>query len=71
MTWLYSLGTLEYVFIALFIILYGAYIFRVVSTAKHLKTGYAGVFVKVGLRTLLFATIIIALLGPSFGESKR
>ncbi|MEM6523232.1 MAG: VWA domain-containing protein [Bacteroidota bacterium] len=71
MTWLYSLGAIEIIFILLFIVFYGAYLFRVITTAKHLKTGYSGVFVKVGLRTLLLATIIIALLGPSFGESKR
>mgnify|MGYP001791839593 FL=1 len=71
MTWLYSLGTTEIIFIILFTALYGAYLFRVISTARHLKTSYSGVFAKIGLRTLLLATIIIALLGPSFGESKR
>lgn len=71
MTWLYALSTTEIVFIFLFALLYGAYLYRVITTARHLKTSFNGVFVKVGLRTLLLATIIIALLGPSFGESQR
>ena len=71
MTWLYSLGTTEIIFIVLFIFFYGAYLYRVISTAKHLNTSFGGVFAKIGLRTLLLATIIIALMGPSFGESKR
>ena len=71
MIWLYSLSFLEITFILLFIILYGAYLYRVISTAKYLKTPYSGVFLKIGLRSLLMASIIIALMGPSFGESKR
>lgn len=71
MTWLYPLGTLEIVFIIVFIILYGAYLSRVIRTARHLNTGFAGVFVKIGLRTLLLAAIVMSLMGPSFGESKR
>ncbi|MEM9858127.1 MAG: VWA domain-containing protein [Bacteroidota bacterium] len=71
MTWLYTLGTTEIIFIVIFVLLYSAYLFRVINTARHLKTSYAGVFIKIALRTLLLTTIIIALLGPSFGESKR
>ncbi|MCG8386254.1 MAG: VWA domain-containing protein [Cytophagales bacterium] len=71
MSWLYDLGVLEFTLISLFVVLYGAYLYRVISTANYLKTGFAGVFVKIGLRTLFVASIVLALLGPSFGESKR
>lgn len=33
--------------------------------------GYGKVFLKLGLRSLIFLLLITALLGPSFGESKR
>ncbi len=71
MSWLYDLGVLEFTLISLFVVLYGAYLYRVISTANYLKTGFAGVFVKIALRTLFVASIVLALLGPSFGESKR
>ncbi|WP_255518135.1 VWA domain-containing protein [Fulvivirga sp. M361] len=58
-------------FISLFILFYGAYLYRVIRTAKYLNTSYSGVFLKVGLRFLLLVSVIIAIMGPSFGESKR
>ncbi len=71
MSWLYAPGPLEITFVALFVVLYIAYLYRVIHTARYLNTGFAGVFVKVGLRTLFMTSIVLALLGPSFGESKR
>lgn len=58
-------------FILLFLIFYGIYIWRVVRIGRKLKTSFSGIFIKVGLRTLFFALLIISLLGPSFGESRR
>ena len=54
-----------------FLVLYGFYLFRVISIASRLKTPFATVFIKVFLRTLYFALIMIAMLGPSFGGSKK
>ena len=71
MVWLYSFNTLEFLFIGIFVLLYIAYLYRVISTAKYLKTSFSGVFIKIGLRSLFLACILIALMGPSFGESKR
>lgn len=51
--------------------LYGIFLFRIIQIARTLKTPYSTVFIKVILRTLMFGLLIIALLGPSFGESKR
>jgi Ca-activated chloride channel family protein len=71
MSWFKSFGFEELVFISLFILFYGIYIFRIVAIAKKLRTTYTGIFVKVAVRTLFFSLLIIALMGPSFGDAKR
>lgn len=71
MTWLYSLSGLEITFIALFVVFYMLYLIRVISISKKLSTPYSSVFIKLAIRSVYFALFIIALLGPSFGESKR
>ncbi|MBT1698268.1 VWA domain-containing protein [Fulvivirgaceae bacterium PWU4] len=47
------------------------YLTRVIGIAKRLKTPFATVFIKLFLRTLYFALLLIAMLGPSFGGSKK
>jgi Ca-activated chloride channel family protein len=69
--WYRDFGLTEIIFIALFAILYVAYIMRVVKIGKGLNTPYYTIFIKLGLRTLYFALFMIALLGPSFGGSKK
>lgn len=71
MNWYRSFGITEIVFIAAFLIFYVLYLTRVISIAKRLKTPFATVFVKLFLRTLYFALLLIAMLGPSFGGSKK
>ncbi|HEY0654483.1 MAG TPA: VWA domain-containing protein [Chryseosolibacter sp.] len=71
MSWYRSIGITEIIFIAAFVVLYGFYIARVIHIAKRLNTPYASVFIKVALRTVYFALFIVALLGPSFGGSKK
>lgn len=71
MSWYRSLGITEIVFIAAFLVFYGLYIARVINIAKRLNTPFRSVFIKVLLRTAYFALFIIALLGPSFGGSKK
>lgn len=70
-SWYRSLGITEFIFMGAFLVLYGFYLFRVISIASRLKTPFATVFIKVFLRTLYFALIMIAMLGPSFGGSKK
>ena len=70
-SWYRGFGITEIVFIAVFFILYTAYIWRVVRIAQSLRTTYVNVFIKVLLRTAIFGLLIISLLGPSFGESKK
>ena len=56
---------------AAFLLLYGLYLFRIIRVARILKTPFTGVFIKLFLRTLFFALLIMAILGPSFGGSKK
>nr|WP_236676215.1 VWA domain-containing protein [Chryseolinea lacunae] len=51
--------------------MYVFYFIRIIRIAQRLKTPYAKVFIKLVFRTLYFALFIIALLGPSFGGSKK
>jgi Ca-activated chloride channel homolog len=71
MLWYRTLGITEIVFITAFVAFYIFYIVRIVRIAKQLKTPYGNVFVKLFFRTLYFALFMIALLGPSFGGSKK
>lgn len=71
MVWSGSLGTLEYIFILLFVVFYLIYLFRSISAAKALGSPYRRVFYKIILRTGGFALLIVALLGPSFGDTSK
>ncbi len=71
MIWYRPFGTYELIVIGLFIVAYLLYVLRVIKIGKALKTPVYGVFAKIALRTIYFALFIIALLGPSFGNSKR
>ena len=71
MIWFRSLGTLEIILILLFAGLYLAYIYRIIRIAKSLRTSYNKVFYKVLIRSMYFILLLVALLGPSFGENTR
>ena len=62
MTWYSSISNLEVIFTCLFVLLYLAYIGRVISIANKLHTPFKAVFVKLFLRTIYFALLIVALL---------
>lgn len=71
MNWVRSFGTFEVVITIIFILFYLAYIFRVIGIARTINTSYSKVFIKVLLRTVYFSLLMVALLGPSYGESRR
>jgi len=71
MVWFRSIGTIEILFILLFIGFYGIYVYRIVRIAKRLNTSYQKVFYKIFVRSLYFLLLVVALLGPSFGEASR
>lgn len=69
--WYRGIGLTEIIFIALFVVLYVLYIIRVINIARSLNTSFSTIFIKVGIRTIMFSLLIIALLGPSFGSSRQ
>ena len=71
MLWYRNFGIVEIIFAAAFILLYAAYVMRVIRIAKSLNTSYSNVLIKIVFRTVYFALFMIALLGPSFGGSKK
>jgi Ca-activated chloride channel family protein len=68
MTWLYSLSLTEFFFIGLFLVLYAIYFFRTFFLAKQLNTTAWAVIPKFFLRGGYLILLLIALLGPSFGD---
>jgi len=71
MIWFSTLGFTEVLFIFLFLFFYLLYIIRVVRTARKLNSTYGSLIMKLIMRTLYFTLFIVALLGPSFGETTR
>lgn len=71
MAWFRSFSWVEIAFVAAFILFYGLYLARMIRISRVLKSSLSAVFVKLALRTALFALLIVAYLGPSFGEAKR
>ena len=69
--WYRDLGTTELIFIGVFLVFYSLYLFRVIRVAGALNTSFTRVFIKLLVRSLFFALLITAILGPSFGGSKK
>lgn len=55
----------------LFVLFYALYIIRIVRVGVSLNMPYQTVFIKLFLRSAMFALLVIALLGPSFGGDKK
>ena len=71
MNFLKSIGYLELCIIISFLILYSAYIFRIINIRKKIDVSLKNVFFKLILRTFYFSLMIISLLGPTFGIDKE
>ncbi len=71
MIWARTIGTTEMIYITLFVLLYGIYVVRVFKVAQALQSPLRRVFIKLTLRTLYFGLFIVALLGPSFGQTSK
>ena len=71
MNWFKSIGSTEVIFIVLFVLAYLIYIFRLVTIARRLHTTFRPLLFKILIRSLAFVLLIIALLGPSFGDTTR
>lgn len=71
MTLFRDFGWVEGMFVGLFAIAYGIYLFRIIRISRSLNTPYATVFIKLLLRSVVLILLIISILGPTFGDSKR
>ena len=71
MTWYRSISGFELLVIVIFIALYAAYIFRMFRIGRILMVSYRALVIKAIIRGAYFLLFIIALLGPSFGDTSR
>lgn len=71
MTWSEAFGLTEILFLLLFGVLYLAYLFRMKRLASALHQKPHLVWLKLLIRAGYFGLLVIALLGPSFGASKK
>ena len=71
MIWYRSFSTFELIALAVFILLYAAYMYRMIRIGKVLKLSYRALVVKGVIRSFYFILFIVALLGPSFGDTSR
>ena len=70
MNWLRTFSSYEYGIIAVFLLLYFYFFFKVWRLGKILTRPSRLIFIKFGLRSLYLALFVIALLGPSFGSTE-
>lgn len=71
MNWAYSISTFDIVLIAVFAVFYLLYVIRLIRIKSKLGTPVGKWLIKFIVRTLYFSLLIVALLGPSFGETTR
>jgi Ca-activated chloride channel family protein len=69
--WYRQLGVTETVFIGAFVLFYVLYLLRVIRVARTLNTPFSSVVIKLFTRTIFFGLLIVSILGPSFGGSKK
>jgi Ca-activated chloride channel family protein len=78
MTWFRNPGITEYLLLFIFLTAYGFYLYRIFKVGKAIAatsgTSVASswkLWTKVGLRSIVLILVLISILGPSFGESRR
>jgi len=71
MKWASSITQLELIFIGAFAVFYLLYIIRVLRIGRKLGNPLGRILFKLFVRSAAMALIIIALLGPSFGETTK
>ena len=71
MEYIKEFGFIEILLILTFIIFYLIYIVRLLRINSSISVSFKGVITKVIFRSTYFFLMIIALLGPSFGSSKK
>ena len=71
MEYIKEFGFIEILLILTFIIFYLIYIVRLLRINSKISVSFKGVITKIIFRSTYFFLMIIALLGPSFGSSKK
>ena len=71
MEYIKEFGFIEILLILAFIIFYLIYIVRLLRINSRISVSFKGVITKIIFRSTYFFLMIIALLGPSFGSSKK
>ncbi len=71
MVWFNPWNNFNKIFLALFALLYLVYLIRILFLSQKYKLDFTNVLKKLFLRSLYFALIIIAILGPSFGDAQK
>lgn len=71
MNWLYSFSWLEWGILFVFLLGYVGYFIRIIRLARQLHTTPWSIVPKFVLRSLSIAMLLMALLGPLFGEATR
>ena len=71
MNWASSISDFEFIIIGIFVLLYAFYLVRVLLIGRRLGNPILKIIPKVLVRGAAFALLIIALLGPSFGDTAR
>ncbi len=71
MVWYRDWGLTQLIFVFLFCVFYGMFVFRIVRISRTLNTPFYAIFFKLAMRTVFFALVLIAFLGPSFGDSRK
>ncbi|EMR04509.1 vWA domain-containing protein [Cesiribacter andamanensis] len=71
MNWYKDFGSYELALILLFLLAYLIYAIRFYRASRLIKARPLVFFSKLALRTLVFALLLMAWLGPTFGQSKK
>ena len=71
MEYIKEFGFIEILLILTFIIFYLIYIVRLLRINSRISVSFKGIITKIIFRSTYFFLMIIALLGPSFGSSKK
>ncbi len=71
MTWFRDFGWVELGGVGLFVLFYALYVAKLWRISRVLHTPFYTVLIKLFTRTAFFALVIIAIMGPSYGGSKR
>ena len=71
MKWAYDIGSFEIIFIIVFVLFYLFYLTRLIRIKSKIEAPVGRAVIKLVLRSLYAFLLIVALLGPSFGDTTR